>query len=88
MAEINSRTDIIILTDCRDWKGKHVDGVLESASLIKTMLSKANRVIILNPEKRIRWNNATSYVKEYEKAGAEVFEVSSLHKFEQVITEL
>ena len=88
MAEINSRTDIIILSDCRDWKGKHINGILESASLIKTMLSKANRVIILNPEKRIRWNNATSYVKEYEKAGAEVFEVSSLHKFEQVITEL
>ncbi len=88
MAEINSRTDIIILTDCRDWKGKYINGILESASLIKTMLSKANRVIILNPEKKIRWNNTTSYVKEYEKAGAEVFEVSSLHKFEEVITQL
>ena len=55
-AEITHRTDIIILTDCRDWKGKRVNGVLESATLMKQMVQKANRVIILNPEKKIRWN--------------------------------
>jgi uncharacterized protein with von Willebrand factor type A (vWA) domain len=87
-ADINKRTDIIIMTDCRDWKGKRINGVLESALLIKEMLKIAHRVIILNPEKKIRWNNATSYVGEYEKAGAEVFEVSSLEKFEQVISDL
>ena len=88
IAELNGRTDIIILTDCRDWKGKHIDGMLESASIVKTMLSKVNRVIILKPEKKIRWNNATSYVEEYRRAGAEIYEVSSLHKFEQVISQL
>ncbi len=87
-ADINKRTDIIIMTDCRDWKGKHINGVLESALIVKDMLKKAHRVIILNPEKKIRWNNAASYVSEYEKAGAEVFEVSSLEKFEKVISEL
>ena len=87
-ADINKRTDIIIMTDCRDWKGKRISGVLESALLIKEMLKIAHRVIILNPEKKIRWNNATSYVSEYEKMGAEVFEVSSLEKFEKIISEL
>lgn len=87
-ADLNKRTDIIIMTDCRDWKGKRENGVLESALLIKDMLKVAHRVIILNPEKKIRWNNATSYVSEYEKAGAEVFEVSSLEKFEKIISEL
>lgn len=88
VAEITHRTDIIILTDCRDWKGKRVNGVLESATLMKQMAQKANRVIILNPEKKIRWNNATSCVKDYEDAGVEVYETSSLDKFEKVISQL
>ncbi len=88
MAEITHRTDIIILTDCRDWKGERVDGMLKSASLMKTMINKAHRVIILNPEKKIRWNNATSCVKDYEDVGANVFETSSLTQFEKVISEL
>ena len=87
-AEINHRTDIIILTDCRDWKGERKNGVLESASLIKEMLKRAHRVIILNPEKKIRWTMATSCVKDYEDAGAEVFETSDLNMFEKVISEL
>jgi len=87
-ADINKRTDIIIMTDCRDWKGKEINGTLESALLVKEMLKKAHRVIILNPEKKVRWNNSSSYVSHYEKVGAEVYEVSSLKKFEQVISEL
>ena len=87
-ADLNKRTDIIIMTDCRDWKGKRINGVLESTLLIKEMLKIAHRVIILNPEKKIRWNNTTSFVSEYEKAGAEIFEVSSLEKFEQIISDL
>lgn len=87
-AELNHRTDVIILTDCRDWKAEKVDGMIKSALLVKQMVQKCNQVIILNPEKKIRWNNATSYVNDYEKAGAKVFETSSLSKFEQVITQL
>ena len=88
IAEITNRTDIIILTDCRDWKGKRENGILKSASLMKTMKAKAHDVIILNPEKKIRWNNQTSCVKDYEKMGVRVFETSSLDKFEKVISEL
>lgn len=51
-ADLNKRTDIIIMTDCRDWKGKRINGVLESTLLIKEMLKIAHRVIILNPEKK------------------------------------
>ena len=54
----------------------------------KEMLKRAHRVIILNPEKKIRWNNASSFVSEDEKIGAEVYEVSSLEKFEKIIAEL
>ena len=52
------------------------------------MLKRAHRVIILNPEKKIRWTMATSCVKDYEDAGAEVFETSDLNMFEKVISEL
>ncbi|RAP46157.1 MAG: hypothetical protein BZ135_04115 [Methanosphaera sp. rholeuAM6] len=88
MADINKRTDIIILTDCRDWKGERVDGVLKSATVLKSIVQKARQVIILNPEKKIRWNNTTSCVKDYERVGARVFETSSLEQFEKVIGEL
>lgn len=85
IADLNHRTDVIILTDCRDWKGKRINGVLESASLLNEISKKVNRVIILNPEKKIRWNNATSCVADYERMGIEVYETSSLEKFEKVI---
>ena len=88
VADLNHRTDVIILTDCRDWKGKRVNGVLESASLLNEISKKVNRVIILNPEKKIRWNNATSCVADYERMGIEVYETSSLEKFEKVIEQL
>ena len=88
IAEINNKTDVIILTDCRDWKGKRDNGILQSAKLMKEMYKRAHRVIILNPEKKIRWNNATSCVKDYEDVGVEIFETSSLDQFGEVISEL
>ncbi|RAP49121.1 MAG: hypothetical protein BZ136_03815 [Methanosphaera sp. rholeuAM74] len=88
MVNLNNRTDVIILTDCRDWKGERIDGTLKSAMLMRDMLELARNVIILNPEKKIRWNNATSCVEDYERAGASVYETSSLEKFEKVISML
>ena len=86
MVKLNSRTDVIILTDCRDWKGERVNGTLRSAMLMRDMIDLSRSVIILNPEKRIRWNNATSCVDDYERVGAKVYETSSLEKFERVIS--
>lgn len=85
IADLNHRTNVILLTDCRDWKGERVNGVLKSAVLLGEIAKRVNKVIILNPEKKIRWNNKTSCVADYEREGIEVYETSSLEKFEKVI---
>lgn len=87
-AELNNHTDVIILTDCRDWNGKYEDGVLESATLLHQIVVKSRKVLILNPEKKIRWNNPTSYVSEYEHAGAKIYETCTLNQFANVISKL
>lgn len=85
---LNKKTDIIILTDCRDWKGKHENGVLESAKILGEVSKKVHKVMILNPEKKIRWNNATSCVKDYEKACIPVYEAGTLEQFAKVVSKL
>lgn len=87
-ANLNRNTDIIILSDCRDWKGKRIDGVLESAHLIHEMSNLARKVIILNPEKKIRWNTPTSCVKDYVNAGAKVYQTNTLDEFATVVSNL
>ena len=37
------------------------------ATILKEISQKVHKIMILNPEKKIRWNNATSCVKDYEK---------------------
>ena len=49
-ATLNNHTDVIILTDCRDWTGKRENGVLESATILHEIVQKSRKVIILNPE--------------------------------------
>lgn len=86
--DLNNRTDIIILTDCRDWKGKRENGVLESAKILGEVSKKVHKIMILNPEKKIRWNNATSCVRDYEKVGIPVYEAGTLEQFARVISRL
>lgn len=87
-ATLNNHTDVIILTDCRDWTGKREDGVLESAKILHEIVRKSRRVIILNPEKKIRWKTATSCVDDYKRAGAIVYETGTLDQFARVISTL
>ncbi len=87
-ANLNNNTDVIILTDCRDWKGKRENGVIESAIILRQIVQKSRRVIILNPEKKIRWNTPTSCVSEYENAGAIIYETGTLDQFAKVISKL
>ena len=87
-ATLNNHTDVIILTDCRDWTGKREDGVLESAKILHEIVRKSRRVIILNPEKKIRWKTATSCVEYYKRAGAIVYETDTLDQFVRVISTL
>lgn len=86
--ELNNHTDVIILTDCRDWNGKRENGILESAQLLHNIVVKSRKVIILNPEKEIRWKTATSCVKEYKNSGAEVYETATLNQFANVVSHL
>ncbi|HIJ16057.1 MAG TPA: VWA domain-containing protein, partial [Methanosphaera sp.] len=47
---LNHRTTVIILSDCRDWQGKREDGILESAVILKEIVTKSAKVLIFNPE--------------------------------------
>lgn len=87
-AELNKHTDVILLTDCRDWNGKRENGVLESAEVLHQIVIKSRKVIILNPEKKIRWNTPTSCVKDYQEAGATVYQTSTLREFSDVIEKI
>lgn len=86
--DLNNNTDVIILTDCRDWNGEIHNGQLKSASILSKISKRAHRVIIINPEKKIRWNTPTSCVKDFENAGADVYEAATLEQLEQVISKL
>ncbi len=88
LAPLNHRSIVIILSDCRDWRGKRIDGVLESATVLKEIVNKSSKVMIFNPEKKIRWNTPTSCVKDYQKAGAEVYEIENLENLSRLIVKL
>nr|WP_243687069.1 VWA domain-containing protein [Methanobacterium formicicum] len=51
-AQLNRRSTLMILTDCRDWAGPKVDGIPQSAELVEKMSRKCRKVMILNPEER------------------------------------
>lgn len=85
---LNHRTTVIILTDCRDWQGKRENGVLESATILKEIVTKSSKVLIFNPEPMSKWNTPTSCVKDYQNAGAEVYEIKDLNNLARLITKL
>ncbi len=85
---LNKRSNVIILTDCRDWRGKREEGILESAMILKKMVKESHKVMILNPESKIRWNTPTSCVRDYQNVGAEVYEIGTLDHFANLISRL
>ena len=87
-SDLNKHTDVIILTDCRDWTGQRRNGVLESATVLRQIVVKSRKVIILNPEHKIRWNTPTSCVKDYQEVGAKVYQTNTLKEFAEVIKEI
>ncbi len=87
-ANLNSKSYVLILSDCRDWAGPKEEGIPRSAELIENMVKKSKRVLILNPEPKIKWNAADSCVSYYENAGAEVFEVGDLEQLANLISEI
>ena len=87
-ANLNSKSYVMILSDCRDWAGPKEEGIPKSAEFIEDMVKKSKRVLILNPEPEIKWNAADSCVSYYEDVGAEVFEVSDLEQLANLISEI
>jgi uncharacterized protein with von Willebrand factor type A (vWA) domain len=87
-ANINHKSYVLILSDCRDWAGPKYEREPLSADFISSMSRKAKRVLILNPEPKIKWNAADSCVSYYEDAGAEAFEVSNLEQLADLISEI
>jgi uncharacterized protein with von Willebrand factor type A (vWA) domain len=87
-ANLNSKSYVLILSDCRDWAGPKEDGIPKSAELIENMVKKSKRVLILNPEEEKKWNVADSCVSYYEDVGAELFEVRNLEQLADLIIEI
>ena len=86
--ELDRHTDVILLTDCRDWTGQRKNGILESATILHQIVVKSRNVYIFNPEHKIRWNTPTSCVRDYQEAGAKVFQTNTLKEFAKVIKEI
>lgn len=77
---INNKSYVIILSDCRDWMGPKVSKKPKSADLIADMVEKSKKVWILNPEPKVQWNKMDSCVSFYEEAGAELFNIQNLEQ--------
>ncbi len=88
MANINNKSYVIILSDCRDWAGPKVNGKPASVELVGEMVRDAKKVIILNPEDRNKWDVVDSCVSLYKEAGAQVFEVNTLNQLARFVEQM
>lgn len=87
-ANINNKSYIIILSDCRDWAGPKVHGVPASVGIVEEMVRDSKKVVILNPEDRNKWDIVDSCVSLYEDAGAQVFEVNTLNQLAHFVEQM
>ncbi len=88
MANINNKSYIIILSDCRDWAGPKVNGIPASVDIVEEMVRDSKKVVILNPEDRNKWDIVDSCVSLYEDAGAQVFEVNTLNQLAHFVEQM
>ncbi|WP_298499235.1 VWA domain-containing protein [uncultured Methanobrevibacter sp.] len=88
VANINNKSYIIILSDCRDWAGPKVHGVPASVELVEEMVRDSKKLIILNPEDRNKWDVVDSCVSLYRDAGAQVFEVNTLNQLARFVEQM
>ena len=87
-ANINNKSYLLILSDCRDWAGPKSDEKPLSADVLEEIARRAKRVVVLNPEPRNKWNVVDSCVSYYEDAGADFFEVRNLVQLADLVTKL
>lgn len=84
-AKLNHKSIVLILTDCRDWAGPKKFKKPLSADLMEHMCRISKKVIILNPEPKIKWNVVDSCVSDYEDAGAQIMEVRNLKQLARLV---
>ena len=87
-ANINNKSYVIILSDCRDWAGPKVNGVPASVELVGEMVRDSKKLVILNPEDKNKWDVVDSCVSLYKDAGAQVFEVNTLNQLAQFVEQM
>lgn len=87
-ADLNNKSYVLILSDCRDWAGPKNNGWPLSTDVMEYIVDKSKKVLVLNPESRKKWDVADSCVSEYEDVGAEFHEVRNLEQLAQLITEI
>lgn len=87
-ANINNKSYVIILSDCRDWAGPKVNGVPASVELVGEMVRDSKKLVILNPEDKNKWDVVDSCVSLYRDAGAQVFEVNTLNQLAQFVEQM
>ncbi|EKF84981.1 VWA containing CoxE family protein [Methanobacterium formicicum DSM 3637] len=86
--QLNRRSTLMILTDCRDWAGPKVDGIPESAHLVEKMSRKCHKVMIFNPEDKKKWDVVDSCVSHYRDAGAKIHEVRNLNQLATLVRDI
>lgn len=86
--QLNRRTTLMILTDCRDWGGPKNDGIPQSAELMENMAIKCRKVMVFNPEDRKKWDVVDSCVSHYQDAGAEIHEVRNLNQLAMLVRDI
>jgi uncharacterized protein with von Willebrand factor type A (vWA) domain len=84
-ANLNNKSYVLILSDCRDWAGPKAGKRPLSADSMDYIVEKSKKVLILNPEPPKKWNVADSYVSYYEDSGAKFFEVRNLEQLAELI---
>ena len=87
-ANINNKSYVIILSDCRDWAGPKVNKIPASVELVEEMVRDAKKVVILNPEDKNKWDIVDSCVSLYKDAGAHVFEVNTLNQLARFVEQM
>lgn len=87
-ANINNKSYVIILSDCRDWAGPKVNGIPASVEIVEEMVKDSKKLIILNPEDKNKWDVVDSCVSLYRDAGAQIFEVNTLNQLAQFVEQM
>jgi uncharacterized protein len=86
--QLNRRSTLMILTDCRDWAGPKTDGIPQSAELVEKMARKCRKVMVFNPEDKKKWDVVDSCVSDYRDAGAEIHEVRNLNQLALLVRDI